>query len=144
MSSIAVDQSADHVDAHTFADLRDASNRFDNVLLAGISNPGDIAFVMIPRLPAWYTVMIGCCKAGVVAKPHTNLLTAKYIEYRINRSQAKIAIVTADDADKVDQIRDNCPTLEKLIVVGTERDGWLSFDAACAAGVHNYKLNSQY
>lgn len=129
----AVDQRAEQIVTHTFADLRAASNRFANVLLDGISSPGDSAFVMIPRLTAWYAVMIGCCKAGVVAMPGTNLLTAKDIEYRINRSEAKIAIVTADGADKVDQIRANCPTLEKLIVVGTERDGWLSFETACAA-----------
>jgi len=127
----AIDGNVERIETHTFADLRDASNRFANVLLDGISQPGDKAFVMIPRLPSWYSVMIGCCKANVVAMPGTNLLTAKDIEYRINKSQARIAIVTADGAEKVDQIRANCPTLEKLIVIGPDREGWLSFAAAC-------------
>ena len=58
---------------------------------------------MIPRLPAWYQVMIGCIKTGVVAMPGTNLLQPKDIAYRINKSQAKLAIVTADATDKIEE-----------------------------------------
>ncbi|MEZ5738417.1 MAG: AMP-binding protein, partial [Burkholderiaceae bacterium] len=74
-----------------------------------------------------------CCKAGVVAMPGTNLLTAKDIEYRINRAGARLAIVTADGAARVDQIRAKCPTLEILIVIGGQREGWVDYHAACAA-----------
>ena len=43
---------------------------------------------MIARIPAWYDVLIGCAKAGVVAMPATNLLTPKDIEYRVNAARA--------------------------------------------------------
>ena len=39
-------------------------------------------------------------EAGVVAMPGTNLLTAKDIEYRINRADARLAIVTAEHAER--------------------------------------------
>ncbi|MEZ5741252.1 MAG: AMP-binding protein [Burkholderiaceae bacterium] len=94
---------------------------------------GDLAFAMIPRIPAWYQVMVGCCKAGVVAMPGTNSLTAKDIEYRINRAGARLAIVTADGAARVDQIRAKCLDLEILIVIGGQREGWVDYHAACAA-----------
>jgi len=55
-------------------------------------NLGDKAFIMIPRVPAWYDVMIGCCKAAIVAMPGTNLLTAKDIAYRVNKAGARIAL----------------------------------------------------
>lgn len=129
----AVDASGQEIRPHTFADLRDASNRFANALLSVGCSPLDKAFVMIPRVPAWYTVMVGCCKVGVVAMPGTNLLTPKDIEYRINKAGARLAIVTTDGAAKVDQIRANCPTLEKLIVIGDAHNDWLSFDALCSA-----------
>ena len=128
----AVDGSGQNIQPHTFADLRDASNRFANALLSNDCHTGDKAFVMIPRLPAWYTVMVGCCKAGIVAMPGTNLLTGKDIEYRINKAKARLAVVTADGAAKIDQIRANCPTLERLIIIGDAYDQWLAFDDICA------------
>ena len=119
------------VTPHTFTQLRDRSNKFANALVAAGCNLGDKAFIMIPRVPAWYDVMIGCCKAAIVAMPGTNLLTAKDIAYRVNKAGARIAIVSADGAAKVDEIRKNCPTLEILIVVGAERKDWLTFESMC-------------
>ena len=130
---IAVDAAVQTVRPVSFSDLDRASNRFVNVLLDLGAHPGDFAFVMIPRLPAWYEVIIACIKAGVVAMPGTNLLTAKDIAYRVNRSAARFAIVTADGAEKVDEIVVACPSLERLIVVGGERDDWTSYEAASSA-----------
>jgi len=93
---------------------------------------------MLPRISAWYEIMIGCCKAGVVSMPGTNLLTSRDIDHRVQLSGAKIAIVTAANADKIDQIRSRCPTLEHFIVVGGERDGWLDFETRCAGQSDEY------
>jgi acetyl-CoA synthetase len=121
-----------HVDANTgaeqafrFSDLARASNRFANVLLGLGAQKGDFAFSMIPRIPAWYETLIGCIKSGVVAMPGTNLLQPKDIEYRLNKSRAKFAIVTADHAAKIDAVRAKCPHLKHCIVIGAARDGWV-------------------
>ncbi len=129
---IFVSRDGGTVEHHRFSDLSKASNRFANALKSLGAAKGDFAFAMIPRIPAWYEVMIGCVKTGVVAMPGTNLLMPKDIEYRINKAQAKLAIVTADAADKIEAIRDKCPSLEHLIVIGGERDGWVSYESACA------------
>ncbi|MCP5367028.1 MAG: AMP-binding protein [Hyphomicrobiales bacterium] len=130
---IHVPRSGEGHEVHTFGDLSAASNRFANVLRGLGAAKGEFACVVIPRIPAWYQVLVGCMKVGVVAMPGTNLLTAKDLEYRINRARATIAVVTADHADKVESIRGKCPTLRHLILVGGARDGWISYDAACAA-----------
>jgi len=122
---------------HTFKELSKNSNRFANALFAAGCEAGDKAFIMIPRVSAWYEVMIGCCKAGVVAMPGTNLLTSKDIAYRVNRAKARLAIVTNEGAAKVEEIKAECPTLEKLIVIGGERAGWQSFESMCAAANEN-------
>lgn len=121
-----------------FSDLAAVSARFANVLTELGAEPGDFAFMMIPRIPAWYEATIGCIKAGVVAMPGTNLLMAKDIEYRINRAGATIAIVTADHAEKIEAIRDKCPSLEHIILVGAPRDGWVHFEQACADAAESY------
>jgi acetyl-CoA synthetase len=129
---IYVARDGETIEHHSFSDLNAAANRFANVLIGLGAAAGDFAFVMIPRLPAWYQVMIGCIKTGVVAMPGTNLLQPKDIAYRINKSQAKLAIVTADATDKIEAIRAECPSLEHLIVIGGERDGWTNYETACA------------
>jgi acetyl-CoA synthetase len=116
----------------SFSALARASSRFANVLLGLGARKGDFAFSMIPRIPAWYETLIGCIKAGVVAMPGTNLLQPKDIEYRLNKSRARIAIVTAEHAPKIDAVRAKCPHLRYCIVVGGDRDGWVHYEAACA------------
>ena len=130
---LAVDGTAEAIVPHSFKDLSLASNRVANWLNKIGCVKGDLAFVMIPRLPAWYEIMIGCGKAGVVAMPGTNLLTSKDIEYRVQKSGAKLAIVTAGNTAKVDEIRATCPTLERFIVVGDSCEGWRSYSEASEA-----------
>ncbi|MBL6931451.1 MAG: AMP-binding protein [Rhodospirillales bacterium] len=130
---IAINRSGENVEHLSYSDLDRTSNRFANVLLDLGVEKGDFAFVMIPRLASWYYVLFGAMKVGAVSMPGTNLLTAKDIEYRINRAEARLAIVTREHADKVDQIKSNCPSLEHLIVIGEDREGWTGFDSACAA-----------
>ncbi len=128
LAFIAVDATASTVTPYQFNDLSSLSNQFANGLLSLGVTKGELAFVMIPRIAEWYAVMIGSCKLGVVTMPGTNLLTAKDIEYRVNRSKATVAIVTSDNADKVDAIKQNCSTLQTLIVIGEPREGWRTFE----------------
>jgi len=130
---IAIDKTGEHVTTHSYSDLDRDSNRFANVLLGLGATKGDFAFVMIPRQPAWYHVLLGSMKTGVVAMPGTNLLTSKDIEYRVNRSAAKLVIVTSEHVEKVEAVKHACPTLEHLIVVdGPAPRGWTSMAEACA------------
>ena len=140
---VAVDARGDSVVEITFGDLSRASNRFANVLVGLGAKRGDLAFVMMGRVPAWYEVLIGSAKAGVVAMPATNLLTPRDIEYRINAAGARFAIVTGDNAGKVDAVRASCPTLERLVVVpraddGETRPGWTGYREAMDAAPERF------
>ena len=130
---IAIDRTGEEVIHHSYSDLDKASNRFANALMAMGVEKGDPALVVLPRIPEWYHVLLGCCKTGVIAMPGTNLLKAKDLEYRIKRADAKLAIVTTAHAEAVEEIMANCPTLEHLVLVGGEREGWSTFETICAA-----------
>ncbi len=130
---IAIDRNGENISHHSYSDLDRGSNRFANALIAVGATKGDAAIVLIPRIVEWYEVILGCTKVGVVAMPGTNLLTAKDIEYRVNRAGAKLAIVTKEHADNVDKIIANCPTLEILIVIGETREGWSTFETITQA-----------
>lgn len=66
-------------------------------------------------------------RSRVVPVPGTTLLTAKDIAYRINASESKIAITDIENIDKVESIRQDCPSLEKIIVVG-DHGPWFEYE----------------
>ncbi len=128
LALISVDPSGEQAQQHTFWDLKMLSNRFANALRdLGISK-GDRVFVMLPRIPQWYVVMVGMMKLGVVPMPATTLCTPKDIEYRINQAEAVAAITDLENAPKVEEAAGACPSLKYLIMAPGEKRGWLSYD----------------
>src|SRR6266511_2095780 len=75
----------------SFADLAASSNRAANFLAARGIRKGDPVFVMLPRIPEWYDVVLGCVKLGAVPIPGTTLLTERDIAYRLERAGATVA-----------------------------------------------------
>ena len=113
---------------HSFNELKQRSNRVANFLKSSGCQKGDFAVVILPRIPAWYEVILGTIKLGVVSMPGTNLLTAKDIEFRVNKSAATTVVVTPEHIEKVEEIRHRCPGLKHFIVVGDPIDGWKSYE----------------
>jgi acyl-coenzyme A synthetase/AMP-(fatty) acid ligase len=88
---------------YSFADLAASSNRAARFLASlGVRN-GDPVFVMLPRIPEWYEVVLGCIKLGAVPMPGTTLLTARDIAYRLERAGATVAVTDPEGAGKVDE-----------------------------------------
>ena len=102
------------------------SNRFANALKGLGVGKGTRAFVMLPRIPQWYVVMLGLMKVGAVPMPATTLCTPGDIEYRVNEAEAVLAITDMENSDKAAETAGNCSTLEHLSLVGDERRGWVS------------------
>lgn len=123
---VAVDRNG-KAKKYTFADIYKASCKFANVLLNFGAKKGDIVFIMLPRIPEWYACMLGSIKIGAIPAPATTMCTPTDIEYRINRSGAKIVITDEENAEKIDRIKKRCPSLEKMILIGRDRAGWISY-----------------
>ena len=103
LALISVDPTGDTAQQHTFWDLKLLSNKFANALLSLGIGKGDRVFVMLPRIPEWYAVMVGMIKLGVIPMPATTLCTPRDIEYRINQAEATAAITDLENAAKVEQ-----------------------------------------
>ena len=128
-----VARDGESIETHKFSDLNLAANRAANMLRGLGVAKDDRAIVVLPRIPAFYEVIVGTIKTGVIAMPGTMLLTAKDLAYRINRAEAKLVIVTEEHADRIDEIKAECPSLVQLILVGGSRDGWVDYGTACAS-----------
>ncbi|XP_004417451.1 PREDICTED: acyl-coenzyme A synthetase ACSM2B, mitochondrial [Odobenus rosmarus divergens] len=112
-----------------FSQLRELSHQAANVLSGACSlQPGDRVAVVLPRVPEWWLVTLGCMRAGLVFMPGTIQMKAKDILYRLQVSKAR-AIVAGDEvAQVVDTVASDCPFLKmKLLVSEKSQDGWLDF-----------------
>ena len=132
LALLTVDSDGASAESHSFWDLKVQSNRFANVLRDQGLKKGDRAFLMLPRNPEWYVALLGMIKLGVLPMPATTMCTPGDIEYRINASDAAIAVTDVENAPKIDRVAGQCPSLKVLMTTRGARTGWLSYDAKMA------------
>lgn len=127
LALISIDRSGKRDRYHTFRDLAVESNRYANALRRMGIKKGDRVLVVLQSIPEWYIALIGMFKLGVVPMPGTVLLTAKDVEYRVNRAEACMIFTDLAHADIVDGIKSKCPSLKHLMLVDGKRKGWLNY-----------------
>jgi acetyl-CoA synthetase len=127
LALISIDRSGKRDRYHTFRDLSVESNRYTNALRRIGIQKGDRVLVVLQSIPEWYIALIGMFKLGVVPMPGTVLLTAKDVEYRVNRAGARMIFTDLAHADIVDGIKSKCPSLKHLMLVDGKRKGWLNY-----------------
>jgi acetyl-CoA synthetase/medium-chain acyl-CoA synthetase len=111
----------------SFEELARRSRQVAAALLALGLQRGDGVVVVLPRVPAWWEVLLGILRAGLVAVPGTTLLTSEDLEYRVGAAAATAIICDGSVAEKVDLTPALCNLLKARLVAGTSRPGWHSF-----------------
>jgi benzoate-CoA ligase family protein len=82
--------------------------------------------------PAFAAAFWGAVRLGAVAVPVNTLMTAEEYAFLLNDSRARVAVVQAGVAERLRAVRDRCPWLRSLLVVGTDPPGPGDWDAALA------------
>jgi acyl-coenzyme A synthetase/AMP-(fatty) acid ligase len=118
LALLAVDATGSNARRFTFGEIARVSDRAANFLAAQGIGRGDRVFVMLPRIPEWHVVLLGCIKLGAVPMPGTSLLTGRDIAYRISRAEAVAAVTDLDGAPRVDEAAVGSPTVATRICVG--------------------------
>ena len=103
---VSIGAEGELVAEQTVSALAAQSRRMARALLALGIGKGDRVLVMLPRVPAWYTAMLGAIRIGAVAVPTPNLSTARDIRYRGQASAAVAIITDSQGAAKVDEVAD--------------------------------------
>jgi acyl-coenzyme A synthetase/AMP-(fatty) acid ligase len=123
-----------HVNASTgleqkfsFAAISQESKKAAGMLLAAGVQPGDRVLLMLPRVPQWWTCMLGLIRMGAIPVPATLLLTNRDVAYRVSAADVTAAITSAEGLPKLDGFDG------LKILVGAEAAGCLSFERATAA-----------
>lgn len=120
---------ADEEKTFTFSDISRLSNQAANFFKNAGIKKGDKVMLILKRHYEFWIAIIGLHKLGAIAIPATHLLTKKDIVYRNNAADVKMIVCTKDGELKehVEDSEAESPTLEKKVIVGEKREGWLEF-----------------
>lgn len=105
----------------TFWDLQQQANRLANALRgAGIAR-GDRIALILPQRPETIVAHLAGYQLGAVMVPLSFLFGPEALEFRLQNSGAKIAIVDPQSLPNLAPIRDRCPELAQVIGVAGAR-----------------------
>ena len=127
---LSLDGSGGVVAADTALDLAVASRQAARALLGLGLGKGDRVLVLLPRVPAWYSAMLGAMRIGAVPVPSPNLLTSRDIAYRLRSAEAAAIVTDAGGAAKVDAITEELPALRHRLrwaPGAPPAGGWLDY-----------------
>ena len=111
----------------TFRQMMNLSNSAANMLLKYGIKKGDRVIIMLTRVPEWWIFALACIKLGAVFCPCPTMLTGKDLKYRINAAKIRMVITDRENAPKVDEICNECPSLRSRLVIDAEIPGWISY-----------------
>jgi acetyl-CoA synthetase len=118
---------------HTYLELQHATNRLSNALRRLGVKRGDRVAVVMPQRFETAVAHMALYQLGAVAMPLSMLFGPDALEYRINHSEACVAIVCESAVDAVLAARSSCPDLRTVLAVGSAQGcGDVDWDAALA------------
>ncbi len=125
----------------TFKDMMKESNRAANYFKSLGIKKGDRVVLALKRHYQFWIAILGLHKLGAAAIPATAQLQAHDFEYRFNAAGVSAVIATPDGitAEQIEIAAKTSPTLQHLIIVNGQREGWRSFDEEYAMFSSHFK-----
>ncbi|MGI6168906.1 MAG: AMP-binding protein [Christensenellales bacterium] len=113
----------------TFSQMAQYVNKTANYFKSLGIQKGDKAMLILKRHYEFWFSILALHKIGAVVVPATNLLTKKDVVYRNNSADIKMIVCTAegDVAEHVAAAAPESVTLELMVMVGGQREGFLDF-----------------
>jgi acetyl-CoA synthetase len=103
---------------HRYAELQSAANRLAHALRRLGVKPGERVAVVMPQRFETAVAHMAIYQLGAVAMPLSMLFGPDALEYRLNDSEAKVAIVDESSMANLRAIRAQCASLKTVIAVG--------------------------
>jgi len=104
--------------SYTYQELDENANRVASGLQALGINPGDRVAMMLPNIPEFAFSFFGIQKLGAVAVPFNTMYKGREISFILKDSGARAIICLTNFANLINEIKEDCPELEHVIVTG--------------------------
>ena len=102
----------------SFQELNENANRVAGGLETLGIQKGDRVAIMLPNIPEFAYSLFGIQKLGAVAVPFNTMYKGREISFILNDSAAKAIICLGSFANLINEIKDDCPELNHVIITG--------------------------
>ena len=110
-----------------------------NVLAGHGIRRGDAVLLVLPRITLWQAAYIGALRLGAIVIPCTSMLREKDLVYRANHSGARAIIAGVENAAMIAELRKQCPSIERYLIAGAARTGWMSLQEEMGRALEAFK-----
>ena len=132
-TALVVDDGNGRVDRYSFAMLKLLTNRVCTVLAAQGLGPGDRVLLSLPASVEAAILLLAAPRMGAVAVPVALATDIATLIDRINRTDARVAVLTRTAFEAVMDQRDSVPGLNAVLVtdgIGGDGDFWALLERA--------------
>jgi len=128
-------------DQYSYSFMNAQANRVANALTSMGVKKGDRVAIWLPNCFEFLTSFYGVLKIGAVALPMNILYKEREIEFLLSNSESKAVIIQEEGLEILNQIRGKFPHLERIIVMGEEKDygDALSFEKAVQSSSDDFQ-----
>ncbi|MBT9598423.1 MAG: AMP-binding protein, partial [Vitreoscilla sp.] len=116
--AIRAEREDGRVTLHRYGELQAAANRLSHALRRLGVKPGDRVAVVMPQRAETAVANIAIFQLGAVAMPLSMLFGPDALAYRLNDSEARVAIVDESACANLLAVRGECPGLATVVAVG--------------------------
>src|SRR3569832_313345 len=102
----------------TFAELQMMANALSNLLMSLGVQRGDRVAIVMPQRFETAVAYMATFQIGAVAMPLSILFGPEALEYRLQNSDAVVAICDENSFANISEVRGKCPALRQVIGVG--------------------------
>jgi len=112
----------------TYAQFETAVDRAASMLAAHGIGKGDAVSLLMPNSAEYIIAYFACWKLGALAGPVNSLLKEHEIEFVMNNSEAKAALVHSEFRERIDNIKKNLLHLRSVITFDNEAEATREFE----------------
>ncbi|PKO78465.1 MAG: AMP-binding protein [Betaproteobacteria bacterium HGW-Betaproteobacteria-15] len=124
---------------HSYAELQQQANRLSSALAALGVRRGDRVAIVMPQRFETAVAYMAVLQMGAVGMPLSQLFGPEALEFRLQDSEAVVAICDGSTLAAVQSVSGNCPQLRGLIAVEAPAPGALAWSDLLASASDRFK-----
>ncbi|UCU95812.1 acyl-CoA synthetase [Hydrogenophaga taeniospiralis] len=124
---------------HSYAELQQQANRLSSALAALGVRRGDRVAIVMPQRFETAVAYMAVLQMGAVGMPLSQLFGPEALEFRLQDSEAVVAICDGSTLAAVQSVSGNCPQLRALIAVEAPAPGALEWTGLLASAPARFK-----
>jgi acetyl-CoA synthetase len=137
--AIHYEDEAGHSETLTYAALQEQVDRLSNVLSKLGVERGDRVAIVLPQRPETAVAHMACHQVGAIAMPMSTLFGPDALEYRLQDSEAVVAIIDQAAQENLKTVRAQCPALKHVIAISGGEPDMLDWHAELAKGEAHFE-----